>query len=705
MCAVHRKQHNSRCLQQDGAQHSLHPRSVQLALPPLTSDAAGDWRTLAPLAAATEARIAALAADALPLAWELLRDTDAKEQDFSTAEFAELLLGDCDAPDALLAAHRLLHSPEGALLFREAHTPGRWAARSAAHVDELRAASAAQAAATDAKRAFAEALLAAPAAKPAASSWDGPEAPPQWAAWTAALEAFALDEESPARASGEDVFAWVYATANVRAPARAPAAAAALLASAGRWRAHENLSARRHRVPLSFDPVLSAAAAALAEADASSDVGLVREDLTRLRAFTVDSAETTEYDDALSAEALSASRTRIWVHIADPSRLIRPGDALDAEALRRGSTVYFPTGSVPMFPHALAAGPMSLRAASLHGTSAALSFAAELDEEGCIIDAFVVPSRISVTYRLTYAEADELLGLGLHEEPELMLLARAAAARHAWRAAHGAVTIDLPEASLRVRGAPGTVTASGADADAAVDIACDMPRAPGTGARALVSEMMILAGEVAAALGAAANLPLPYRGQLAPALPSADELAALPPGPCRAVALRSCMTPSTCGLVPASHASLGLDAYVQVTSPIRRYVDMLAHYQLKAHLAGTLPPLSEQQLRAALETATAAAASGQRAAREAERYWTAVFFASQPPGTLYSGTVLRILRDDLGLVSVLLDGLGLEMAVKVARDVRPGDALVVECTGAKPREGTVFFREKHGSPRVRGAGG
>ena len=218
--------------------------------------------------------------------------------------------------------------------------------------------------------------------------------------------------------------------------------------------------------------------------------------------------------------------------------------------------------------------------------------------------------------------------------------------------------------------------------------------------------MMILAGEIAASLGAAAKLPLPYRGQLAPVLPSADELAALPPGPCRAVAVRSCMTPSTCSLVPATHASLGLDAYVQVTSPIRRYVDLLAHFQLKAHVAGAPPALCERQLSAALEAATAAAATGQRAARESERYWIAVYFSSQPVGTQYYGTVLRVLRDDLGLVSVLLDGLGLEMAVKVARDVRPGDALVVECTGAKLREGAVYLRmrEKHGAHRGRGAG-
>ena len=685
---------------------------MHLALPPsaLAGDVC-DWRKLAPLASAAATRAVALGDDALVLAWELLHDSDAAAQELSTAELAELLLGDCNSADAILAAHNLLRSPEGAMLFKETRTPGRWVARSAAQVTELRAASAAQAVATHTKRAFADALLAAASAskKPDANSWDCADAPPQWAAWTAALEAFALDEESPVRASGEEVFTWVHelgVTANARTPPRLSAAAAALLSAAGRWRMHENVAARRHRIPLSFDPALSAAAAALAETAASADAGAVREDLTRMRSFTIDGAETTEFDDALSVEVLSASRTRVWVHIADPTRLIRPGDALDTEAKRRGSTVYFPTGAVPMFPFVLAAGPMSLLSAAQHGPSAALSFAAELDDEGRVVDSFVVLSRIAVTYRLTYEEADELLGLGLDEEPELILLARAAASRHAWRSARGAVTIDLAEASLRVRGAPGTVTVAGANADATVDIVCDMPRAPGTGARALVSEMMILAGEIAASLGAAAKLPLPYRGQLTPALPSADELASLPPGPCRAVAVRSSMTPSTCSLVPTMHASLGLDAYVQVTSPIRRYVDLLAHYQLKAHLVGAPPPLCERQLSAALDAATAAAAVGQRAARDSERYWTAVYFASQPAGTRYFGTVLRVLRDDLGLVSVLLDGYGLEMAVRVARDVRPGDALVLECTGAKPLQGAVYLRmrEKRGTPRDRGTG-
>ncbi len=90
--------------------------------------------------------------------------------------------------------------------------------------------------------------------------------------------------------------------------------------------------------------------------------------------------------------------------------------------------------------------------------------------------------------------------------------------------------------------------------------------------------------------GQEAGLPLPYRGQAKAVLPTEEELKGVPEGPCRAVLLRSRMVrgiATTHDALP--HAGLGLPAYVQVTSPIRRYSDMLAHWQLKARLHSPLP--------------------------------------------------------------------------------------------------------------------
>ena len=81
------------------------------------------------------------------------------------------------------------------------------------------------------------------------------------------------------------------------------------------------------------------------------------------------------------------------------------------------------------------------------------------------------------------------------------------------------------------------------------------------------------------------GIALPYRGQVTPTLPSDKELEGVPSGPCRHVLLRSKMirgNSTTSG--PTPHAGLGLNGYVQFTSPIRRYGDMLAHFQLRVRL-------------------------------------------------------------------------------------------------------------------------
>ena len=121
-------------------------------------------------------------------------------------------------------------------------------------------------------------------------------------------------------------------------------------------------------------------------------------------------------------------------------------------------------------------------------------------------------------------------------------------------------------------------------------------------ARRMIAEAAIAANEAVATFGAARGLPLPYRGQPAPveAADSGgdDEDAAyggatvpVPHGLCAAAALRSTMARSTLSTdAPARHAGLGLAAYTQATSPIRRYADLVAHWQVKAVLRGEEPP-------------------------------------------------------------------------------------------------------------------
>lgn len=98
----------------------------------------------------------------------------------------------------------------------------------------------------------------------------------------------------------------------------------------------------------------------------------------------------------------------------------------------------------------------------------------------------------------------------------------------------------------------------------------------------LVSEMMILCGEVIATFGSHNNIPLPYRGQPQSNIDT-SAFAHLPEGPVRSAAIVRTMRAAEMNFRnPIRHGVLGLPGYVQFTSPIRRYMDLAAHYQVSS---------------------------------------------------------------------------------------------------------------------------
>ena len=89
---------------------------------------------------------------------------------------------------------------------------------------------------------------------------------------------------------------------------------------------------------------------------------------------------------------------RIWIHVADPGRLVEPESPLDLEARRRGSSLYLARGNLPMFPLQLTTGPFSLRAGE---RNAAWSIWVELDAQGGVAASGVQRSWVKPTYRLS----------------------------------------------------------------------------------------------------------------------------------------------------------------------------------------------------------------------------------------------------------------------------------------------------------------
>jgi exoribonuclease-2 len=353
-----------------------------------------------------------------------------------------------------------------------------------------------------------------------------------------------------------------------------------------------------------------------------------RRDLTHLPAFAIDDAGSTDPDDAISLETTAEGR-RLWVHVADVAALVPPDSEVDLEARARGATLYLPDGKVPMLP------PQAARrlGMGLEEISPALSFRLDLDDEGQVTGVDVLPSRVHVT-RLTYEEAEAQLDTAPLRD--LYQLARDFQAR---RRENGAVRIDLPEVRVRVVGSEVLIRPL-----------------PPLRSRALVREAMLMVGETVAQYALEEGIPLPYTTQ---APPDTDER---PEDLAGMFALLRHMNRSEYRSSPGRHAGLGLDRYVQATSPLRRYLDLVVHQQLRAYVRGQ-SLLETRQLMERIGAAEAVAGSVSRAERMAEEHWTLVYLLQHPD---WRGEAILVDKwDHRG--RLLIPALGLEDQMQLRR--------------------------------------
>ena len=481
-------------------------------------------------------------------------------------------------------------------------------------------------------------------------------------------------------------------------------------------------------VPIEFPPDVLAEAERLEQAGISEDDLRSRLDLREPEdiIFTIDGWDAKDLDDAVSI-AKTETGWRLGVHIADVSHYVRPDTPLDAEAISRGTSIYYADQVIPMLPKALING-----ICSLHPGVDRLAFSAltELDANGNLkswrFEKTVIRSAVKGVYREVNAILDGTAAPDIEEKyapvkDALFLLDELRQLRLAERAKRGAPNIEAEESAF-VLDENGVCT----------DI---FPRTRGKGEE-LIEECMLLANEAAARQGKEQHLPFVYRVHAAPPDEKTQRLSEvldrlnLPhpqldhpkprdyaqilknaaDSPLKAslhqLVLRS-MSKADYETEPIGHFGLALADYAHFTSPIRRYPDLAIHRILSASLAGE----KCSELRQFAHDAAIAGSMTEQRAMQLERDCDdryAAEWAEQHIGETFDGMISGLTEFGIyvmlpntaeGLVSLdtlppdeySYDGFFTMHAAASGRVFMLGDAVRVQCVRADVSSGHIDF--------------
>ena len=373
-----------------------------------------------------------------------------------------------------------------------------------------------------------------------------------------------------------------------------------------------------------------------------------RLDLRDLPTVTIDGEDAKDLDDAVTLEINSGGNYILGVHIADVSHYVREGSALDAEAFRRGTSVYLVDRVIPMLPHSLSNGICSLNAGE---DRLALSCIMEITPDGTITDHRIAETVVRVDRRMTYTAVNAILtdssiepdGSGgscpeaeAYREfvPMFLKMRELADILRARRRRRGAIDFDFPESKILLDGEGRPLAIEPRQRNAATK---------------LIEDFMLAANETVAEDYFWQALPFLYRthdrpdpekikalgifinnfgyhirmqqGEIHPKelqklldkLEGTSEEALL-----SRLVLRS-MKQARYTTDCSGHFGLAARYYTHFTSPIRRYPDLQIHRIIKENLRGGLAEGRRTHYEAILPQAAIQSSALERRAEEAER--------------------------------------------------------------------------------------
>ena len=336
----------------------------------------------------------------------------------------------------------------------------------------------------------------------------------------------------------------------------------------------------------------------------TNNVNTSVKDLTHLKTYSIDDSQTFEIDDAISLEKISYQH-KLWIHIASPTSYFEYQSAIDKKARKLISTVYLSTNTYYMLPEILINDVFSL---SDKEKRRSLSIGVIFNEDGSISSTEIVQSIIKVDFRLNYTEADELIDYAPKEEEDLSIISEILQSRKCWRKNSGAMEILESFGKIIVE-----------DNNPTLKIIDP------TLSRQLISEAMILYGNIISDFTNVNKIPVPYRVQERIDIASKNNIQHSDNNVLYNFLLKKNMSKSYYSLTPMPHYSLGLTSYLHSTSPIRRYADLLVNYQLNRYLKNK-DLISKEEVEQIIHEINNQGRQNIMRYREDQKYWLSKWF-------------------------------------------------------------------------------
>lgn len=387
-----------------------------------------------------------------------------------------------------------------------------------------------------------------------------------------------------------------------------------------------------------------------------------RRDLRDLMTFTIDGADSKDFDDAVSLEVAKNGNYLLGVHIADVAHYVEEYSAIDEEAFKRGNSVYLLNKVIPMLPFELSNGICSLNEGVDRLT---LSVLAEIDKKGEVVKYEILESVINSKRRLVYENVSDYLEKNItHEslkglEKTLDKMYELAKILEDKREKGGAIDFDIPEVIIEVdeRGWPQNIH-----------------KRDRRSANKLIEDFMLMANVCVAEEYYFKKIPFLYRVHERPKDEKISELNSylrplgyminfdekVEPRDVQKVlekakgtkeemfistmTLRS-MAKARYSEVNDIHFGLAFDHYSHFTSPIRRYADLTIHRIIKKKIQGKLSQGDLTNLKAILPDIAEQVSKTEKVAQDAERQVEDIKMAeymSERIGEVYKGRISSI---------------------------------------------------------------